>query len=100
MESQDERGGCSEAHRSLPFTGECEAGASSGSADWLSHFRSPVERNGSSSEKNNGMGWLAFGVVYSIVYATAGWVMRGQPAAWSWFRAVALLIPPMTGAVA
>jgi len=44
------------------------------------------------------MGWLAFGVVYSIGYAIVGWLMRGQPAAWSWFRAVALLIPPMTGA--
>jgi PAS domain S-box-containing protein len=53
-----------------------------------------------SAEKNNGMGWLAFGVVYSIGYAIIGWLMRGQPAAWSWFRAVALLVPPMTGAVA
>jgi PAS domain S-box-containing protein len=44
------------------------------------------------------MAWLAFGVVYSIGYAVVGWLMRGQPAAWSWFRAVALLIPPMLGA--
>ena len=46
------------------------------------------------------MGWLAFGVVYSIGYAIVGWLMRSEPSAWSWFRAVALLIPPMTGAVA
>ena len=52
-----------------------------------------------SAEKNNGMGWLAFGVLYSIGYAAVGLLLRGQPAAWSWFRAVALLIPPMTGAV-
>jgi len=45
------------------------------------------------------MGWLAFGVVYSVAYSVVGWLMRGQPAAWSWFRAIALLIPPMTGAV-
>jgi len=44
------------------------------------------------------MGWLAFGVVYSIGYAVVGWLLRDQPATWSWFRAVALLIPPMTGA--
>src|SRR2546428_950963 len=57
-----------------------------------------VENASPPAEKNNGMGWLAFGVVYSIGYAIVGWLMRGQPAAWSWFRAVALLIPPMTGA--
>src|SRR5213594_3312132 len=58
-----------------------------------------VENASPPAEKNNGMGWLAFGVVYSIGYAIVGWLMRGQPAAWSWFRAVALLVPPMTGAV-
>jgi PAS domain S-box-containing protein len=66
---------------------------------WLSRIRSPVETACTSAEKNNGMGWLAFGVVYSIGYAIVGWLMRGQPSAWSWFRAVALLIPPMTGAI-
>ena len=45
------------------------------------------------------MGWLAFGVVYSIGYAAVGWLLRGHPAGWSWFRAIALLIPPMTGAI-
>src|SRR5207253_3720533 len=45
------------------------------------------------------MGWLAFGVLYSIGYAAVGLLLRDQPAAWSWFRAVALLVPPMTGAV-
>ena len=58
-----------------------------------------VQRTPDFGRKNNGMGWLAFGVVYSIGYAITGWLMRGQPAAWSWFRAVALLVPPMTGAV-
>jgi PAS domain S-box-containing protein len=45
------------------------------------------------------MGWLAFGVLYSIGYAIVGWLLRDSPEVLSWFRAVALLVPPMTGAV-
>ena len=43
------------------------------------------------------MVWLLLGVLYSSVYAVTGWLLRDQPAVLSWFRAVALLIPPMTG---
>ena len=64
----------------------------------LSRFETPVERASCPAEKSNDMGWLAFGVVYSIGYAVVGWLLRGQPATWSWFRAVALLVPPMAGA--
>ncbi len=44
------------------------------------------------------MNWLALGVLYSAGYAVAGWLLRDQPTALSWFRATALLIPPLTGA--
>ncbi len=43
--------------------------------------------------------WLALGVLYSTCYAVAGWLLQGQPAILGWFRAGALLIPPLTGAV-
>ena len=43
--------------------------------------------------------WLVLGVLYSGAYGVTGWLLRGQPAVLSWFRAVALLIPPMAGAV-
>src|SRR4051812_50052013 len=46
----------------------------------------------------NRMGWLAFGIVYSIGYAAAGMLLRDQTAILSWFRAAALLLPPLTGA--
>src|SRR5436190_4909444 len=42
--------------------------------------------------------WLALGIVYSGGYALAGWMLQDQPTILSWFRAVALLIPPLTGA--
>ena len=45
------------------------------------------------------MTWLALGVLYSAGYAIVGWVLQGQPTVLSWFRAAALLVPPMTGAV-
>ena len=44
------------------------------------------------------MGWLFLGILYSSSYAGVGWALRDQPAALSWFRAVALLVPPLTGA--
>ena len=43
------------------------------------------------------MGWLLGGILYSSAYAVTGWLLRGQPAALSWFRAAALLVPPMIG---
>jgi len=45
------------------------------------------------------MVWLLLGVFYSSAYAIAGWTLRNQPAVLSWFRAVALLVPPMTGTI-
>ena len=45
------------------------------------------------------MGWLFLGVVYSIAYAAIGWLLRGYPEALSWFRAAALLAPPLAGAI-
>jgi PAS domain S-box-containing protein len=45
------------------------------------------------------MGWLLLGVVYSAAYAGVGWLLRDQPVALAWFRAGALLVPPLTGAV-
>ena len=44
------------------------------------------------------MGWLAFGVLYSVAYAVAGNVLAAhQPGALSWFRATALFLPPLSG---
>ena len=43
------------------------------------------------------MGWLLSGILYSTVYVLIGWQLRGQPWALSWFRATALLLPPMAG---
>jgi PAS domain S-box-containing protein len=45
------------------------------------------------------MGWLVSGVVYSTLYVAIGWALRDEAALLSWFRAVALLIPPMAGTV-
>jgi hypothetical protein len=42
--------------------------------------------------------WLFLGILYSSGYAVAGWLLRDQPALLAWFRAVALLVPPLTGA--
>ena len=56
---------------------------------------------GASAEKGNTvnrMQWLLFGILYSFGYVTAGWLLRDQPTVLGWFRAAALLIPPMTGA--
>ena len=44
------------------------------------------------------MGWLLTGILYSTVYVTIGWLLRGHPALLGWFRAFALLVPPMAGA--
>src|SRR3954470_18432617 len=44
------------------------------------------------------MGWLFLGVVYSSAYAVVGWMLRDDPAVLGWFRAIALLIPPLAGA--
>jgi PAS domain S-box-containing protein len=43
------------------------------------------------------MGWLLGGILYSSTYAIIGWLLRGHPAILSWFRAAALLVPPMAG---
>jgi PAS domain S-box-containing protein len=43
------------------------------------------------------MGWLLGGILYSAAYVAAGWLLRGDPAALSWFRAAALLVPPVVG---
>jgi PAS domain S-box-containing protein len=45
------------------------------------------------------MVWLLLGILYSSAYAFVGWWLRDQPTFLSWFRAVALLVPPMTGAI-
>jgi PAS domain S-box-containing protein len=44
------------------------------------------------------MSWLFLGVLYSIAYAVVGWLLRDQPSLLSWFRAGALLVPPLAGA--
>src|SRR2546430_6357650 len=43
------------------------------------------------------MGWLLSGILYSTAYVFVGWQLRGHAALLSWFRAGALLIPPMVG---
>src|SRR5262252_4822275 len=43
--------------------------------------------------------WLLLGVLYSFGYVTAGWLLRDQPIVLGWFRAAALLVPPMTGTI-
>ena len=43
------------------------------------------------------MGWLALGVVYSILYAVVGAYLRPFPSVLPWFRIVALLVPPLAG---
>src|SRR5262249_37577878 len=45
------------------------------------------------------MVWLLLGVVYSLAYVGAGWLLRDQPTVLGWFRAAALLVPPMTGTI-
>ena len=44
------------------------------------------------------MGWLFLGIVYSSAYGVTGWLLRDQPDALGWFRATALLVPPLIGA--
>ena len=44
------------------------------------------------------MGWLFLGILYSSAYATVGWMLRDNLPVLSWFRAVALLVPPLVGA--
>src|SRR3954466_10217217 len=43
------------------------------------------------------MGWLLGGILYSAAYVAAGWFLRGDPVSLSWFRATALLVPPVVG---
>jgi hypothetical protein len=43
------------------------------------------------------MVWLAAGVVYSLVYVAAGWLLAGHGTALLWFRAISLLLPPIAG---
>ncbi|HEY3043182.1 MAG TPA: hypothetical protein VGJ39_04115, partial [Vicinamibacterales bacterium] len=45
------------------------------------------------------MGWLVLGIVYSIVYAGVGFALRDHLTALCWFRAAALALPPLTGAM-
>jgi PAS domain S-box-containing protein len=45
------------------------------------------------------MTWLAIGVVYSLAYVAAGSLLDGLPTAQLWFRAAALLLPPLAGVV-
>ncbi len=44
-------------------------------------------------------GWLVAGVVYAAAYAAIGWWLRATPDVLSWFRTVALLLPPLAGVV-
>jgi hypothetical protein len=43
--------------------------------------------------------WLLLGILYSFAYVTLGWLLRDQPTVLGWFRAAALLVPPMTGTI-
>jgi PAS domain S-box-containing protein len=43
------------------------------------------------------MQWLLLGVLYSFAYVAIGWLLQDQPTVLGWFRAAALLVPPMTG---
>jgi len=43
------------------------------------------------------MGWLLSGILYSTAYVAIGWQLRGHASLLSWFRACALLVPPMAG---
>ena len=43
------------------------------------------------------MSWLFLGVVYSAAFATVGWMLRDSQGFLSWFRAIALLVPPLVG---
>lgn len=43
------------------------------------------------------MGWLAFGVLYSLGYALVAGALVDQPSALSGFRACALFVPPLAG---
>jgi PAS domain S-box-containing protein len=43
------------------------------------------------------MGWLLSGILYSTAYVFVGWQLRDHPSLLSWFRAAALLVPPMAG---
>ena len=44
------------------------------------------------------MGWLLSGILYSTAYVAIGWLLRGNASLLGWFRAFALLVPPMAGA--
>jgi PAS domain S-box-containing protein len=43
--------------------------------------------------------WLLLGILYSSAYVAIGFLLRDQPVVLGWFRAAALLVPPMTGAI-
>jgi PAS domain S-box-containing protein len=46
------------------------------------------------------MGWFAAGAVYFVLYAVVGAQLRAFPAILPWFRAAALLLPPLIGVAA
>ncbi len=41
--------------------------------------------------------WLGGGVLYSVAYVVAGWLLAGHAGALLWFRGTALLLPPLAG---
>jgi two-component system NtrC family sensor kinase len=45
------------------------------------------------------MGWLVFGIAYSILYAVLSVYLRPFPGVLPWFRMLALLSPPIAGVV-
>jgi PAS domain S-box-containing protein len=45
------------------------------------------------------MWWLASGILYSITYGVAAYLWRDHPMLLIWFRAGALLVPPLAGAI-
>src|SRR5712692_4053498 len=45
------------------------------------------------------MYWLLLGILYSFAYVITGFLLRDQPTILGWFRAAALLVPPMTGTI-
>src|SRR5689334_25399914 len=45
------------------------------------------------------MSWLLLGILYSCAYLAVGFLLRDQPTILGWFRAAALLVPPMTGTI-
>jgi PAS domain S-box-containing protein len=46
----------------------------------------------------NTVGWLGLGILYSVAYAAAAFTLRHDLETLTWFRAGALLVPPLTAA--